>query len=184
MPLQTHITFRGFDSSETIASYVREKVDKLDTFFRRIVSCRVAVESPHRHHHQGKRYRVRIDLVVPGGELVAGGSPAADDRSTDAYAAVDDAFDDAGRVLQDFARKRRGYSKAHTAARRGRVSKLFPDEGYGFLETPEGEELYFHRNSVLSQAFGKLTIGTTVRFAEEEGEKGPQASTVALARRK
>jgi cold shock CspA family protein len=60
------------------------------------------------------------------------------------------------------------------------VSKLFPDEGYGFLETPDGREVYFHRNSVLGADFDRLSIGTEVRFAEEEGEKGLQASTVTV----
>jgi cold shock CspA family protein len=63
---------------------------------------------------------------------------------------------------------------------RGRVIRLFREEGYGFLETPDGREIYFHRNSVLHPGFDRLEIGTEVRFAEEEGEKGPQASTVAI----
>jgi cold shock CspA family protein len=60
------------------------------------------------------------------------------------------------------------------------VSKLFPEQGYGFIETRAGAEVYFHRNSVLNHAFDRLTTGTEVRFVEEEGEKGPQASTVAV----
>jgi cold shock CspA family protein len=60
------------------------------------------------------------------------------------------------------------------------VTKLSSHEGYGFLTTPEGEEIYFHRNSVLNDAFERLAIGTRVRFVEEAGEQGPQASTVAI----
>jgi cold shock CspA family protein/ribosome-associated translation inhibitor RaiA len=184
MPPQTHVTFRGFDPSEPIASYVRERSDKLDTFYGRILSLWVAVESPHRHHHQGRTYRVRIDVVVPGAELVAGSAPRTDDRHMDVYAAVDDAFDDAGRVLSDFAGRRRGYAKPHAGSRRGWVTRLFRELGYGFLETAEGEELYFHRNSVLAPGFAKLSVGSQVRFADEIGEKGPQASTVAIVRRR
>jgi cold shock CspA family protein len=58
------------------------------------------------------------------------------------------------------------------------VSKLFPDEGYGFIGTPDGREVYFHRDSVLHGGFDHLRIGTEVAFVEEEGKKGPQASTV------
>jgi cold shock CspA family protein len=41
-------------------------------------------------------------------------------------------------------------------------------------------EIYFHRNSVLDADFDKLKIGTEVRFVEEAGDKGPQASTVKV----
>jgi len=58
------------------------------------------------------------------------------------------------------------------------VTKLFVDRGYGFIEDEEGREIYFHRNSVLGIAFEKLHVGAKVRFAEEDGDKGPQASTV------
>jgi len=68
--------------------------------------------------------------------------------------------------------------KAHATPPHGRVIRLFPDQGYGFIAAPDGRELYFHRNSVLSGGFEKLEVGSEVSYAEEEGEKGPQASTV------
>jgi cold shock CspA family protein len=77
-------------------------------------------------------------------------------------------------------RRQRGDTKTHEHQLHGRVSKLFSDEGYGFLETPEGDEIYFHQNSVLHQGFHRMQIGTEVRFVEEIGERGPQASTVVL----
>jgi cold shock CspA family protein len=58
------------------------------------------------------------------------------------------------------------------------VKKLLPEDGYGFLESADGREIYFHRNSVRELGFESLEIGARVRFAEEEGEKGPQASRV------
>jgi cold shock CspA family protein len=58
------------------------------------------------------------------------------------------------------------------------VTKL--DNGFGFLQTSDGREVYFNEYSVLSGAFAKLKVGTRVTFAEEEGESGPQASTVKL----
>ena len=51
---------------------------------------------------------------------------------------------------------------------------------FGFLEAADGHEVYFHRNSVLDGAYNRLAVGTHVAFAEEMGEKGPQASTVKL----
>jgi cold shock CspA family protein len=54
-------------------------------------------------------------------------------------------------------------------------------EDYGFLQTADGREIYFHKNSVLQPGFDRLEVGTEVYYAEEAGEKGPQASTVRLA---
>jgi cold shock CspA family protein len=58
------------------------------------------------------------------------------------------------------------------------VSKILPEEGYGFLTCEDGREIYFHENSVLNRAFSRLKVGTLASFVEEPGEKGPQASTV------
>ena len=72
-PLQ--ITYRHMEATPAIEENIREKAAKLDTIYEEIMSCRVAVEAPHRHHHKGKSYVVRIDLTVPGGELVINREP-------------------------------------------------------------------------------------------------------------
>jgi cold shock CspA family protein len=71
-------------------------------------------------------------------------------------------------------------TKPHEAENLGHVAKFVAGEGYGFIETADGREVYFHCNSVLDDAFEHLTVGSEVRFVEEMGEKGPQASTVRL----
>ena len=68
--------------------------------------------------------------------------------------------------------------KHHEPAPAGRVARLDPSGEFGFIETTDGREIYFHRNSVLNDAFHRLKLGTAVAYSEEEGEKGPQASTV------
>ena len=98
----------------------------------------------------------------------------------DVYVALRDAFSAAGRKLQDYVRRRRGKVKAHEAAPRAYVSRLFPEEDYGFLKTPDGREIYFHKNAVLSPRFDRLEVGIEVLFAEEMGEKGPQATSVRV----
>lgn len=175
MQLPLQITVRNVALSEVAEGDILEKTAMLDEYYNRIISCHVIVDAPHRHHHKGLLYDVRIDLTVPGAELVIKREP-----NEDIYVAIRDAFDAARRQLEDFARRQRGDVKTHETYPHGRVTQLFPEEGYGFLETPDGREIYFHRNSVLHGGFKKLAIGSEVRFAEEEGEKGPQASTVAL----
>jgi cold shock CspA family protein len=95
--------------------------------------------------------------------------------------ALSDTFDAARRRLQDHARELRGDVKARAPQDRGWVSRLFSYEGYGFITAPDGREVYFHRNSVLEPGFERLAEGMEVRFVEEQGETGPQASTVAAA---
>lgn len=181
MQLPLQITFHGISHSATLDDYVRDRASKLDTFYDRITSCRIALEAPHRHKHEGRPYRIRIDLGVPGDEIVIS-RDVGSDANEDVYAAIDAAFDDAQRRLQDFAHKQRGDVKTHERAHHGVVTKLYGYEGYGFLRTDAGEEIYFHRNSVLHGAFERIKIGSRVRFAEAEGEDGVHASTVVLLR--
>jgi cold shock CspA family protein/ribosome-associated translation inhibitor RaiA len=202
MEIPLKIAFRNMAPSKAVAASIREKSAKLESFYDRIMSCRVMVEAPHRHHHKGKAYQVRIDITVPGGELVINRAPKRLEAAKlpaskqvekdlserhepskhaaheDIYVAIRDAFNAAGRRLQDYARRQSGAVKLHESAGHGRISKLFPEEGYGFLETSDGREIYFHRHSVLQPGFAHIAVGNAVRFAEELGEKGPQASTV------
>ncbi len=180
MQLPLQITFRNVPSSVAIEAKIREKTEKLNKLYSRLMGCRVAVEAPHRHH-QGNLYHIRIDLTVPGGELVVNRTPSGHQAHEDIYVALRDAFDAAKRELQDYVRRQRGDVKTHEPPQlQGRVAKLFPDEGYGFIETLDGYEVYFHQHSVLDNAFDELEIGSEVSFVEEEGERGPQASTVRL----
>ena len=61
---------------------------------------------------------------------------------------------------------------------RGVIAKLFPQEGYGFILQEDGDEVYFHRNAVHGLEFEALEDGIEVSFNVEEGDKGPQATTV------
>jgi cold shock CspA family protein/ribosome-associated translation inhibitor RaiA len=166
------------EHSEAIEAIVREKASRLDGFADHIMSCRVVVEPAGKHHQHGNLYEVRIDLKVPGEEIAVTREPSEHTEYRDIHVALRDAFDSARRQLEDYVRRQRGFVKALDTAPHARVSKLFPDEGYGFLETPDGREIYFHRHSVLHDAFDRLEVGAEVSFVEEEGKKGPQASTV------
>jgi cold shock CspA family protein/ribosome-associated translation inhibitor RaiA len=176
LPMQ--IAFRYMERSEAVEDLIRESSDRLDRFADQVLSCRVVVEAPHGHQEHGNPYRVRIDLTVPGEEIVVNREPLQRTEHRDLGVALRDAFDAARRQLEDYLRCRRGHVKSHEGEPHARIARLFPEEGYGFLATPDGRELYFHRNSVLNGGFDRLEVGTEVTFTEGEGKKGPQASTV------
>ena len=177
MALPVQLTFRDISPSASVAAHVERRAEKLETFFLRMSKCHVVVEEPHRHSRQGKKFHVEIDMHVPGRQLVVSRIP--EDRKEDLHAAIDDAFDDAERMLEDYARQLRPDLKTRLAPPRGIVAKVFHDRGYGFIAADgDGHEVYFHKNSVINDKFEKVTVGTKVRYAEEDGDKGPQASTV------
>lgn len=175
MKIDLQITAHNFELTELIREQIKERAEKLDSFYSRIMRCRVVVEVPHRHKHKGILYDVRIHMTVPGGELAIKREP-----NEDIYVAIRDAFDAARRQLEDYSRKQRGNVKQREEIPYARVSAIFSDKGYGFLTTSDGREIYFHKNSVFNSDFKHLKIGTEVHFAEEQGEKGPQASTVKV----
>jgi cold shock CspA family protein/ribosome-associated translation inhibitor RaiA len=177
VPLQ--ITFRHMDTSEALAARIRERVDELDGFFDGIISCRVAVEQQTARHHKGNLFRIRVDLNVPGREIVVGRDPI-DHAHEDAYVATRNTFDAVRRQLEDYVRERRSEVKLHAVPDHGRVARLIAEQDYGFIATADGSEIYFHRNSVANGEFDKLAVGHAVRFVVDETEsaKGPQASTV------
>ena len=198
MQVNPIVTFHGIQRSASLEAEIAERLSKLERYHHNITSCRVLVERVQRHHETGNRFQVRIDLTIPGEEIVvsreaalhssARGTGAAKVTKADelaredkyAHVAVRKAFEVARRRLQDRSRRQRGVVKTVARPTQGRISRLFAVDEYGYLEAEDGHEVYFQRNSVLKEAFSDLTIGTAVSFVEESGEKGPQASTVRV----
>jgi cold shock CspA family protein len=198
MQLTPTMTFRGVRRSDRVEAEVTARLRKLETYYHGIMGCHVLLELVQRHHEAGNRYHVRIDLTVPGEEIVV--SHEASLHATDqdihlakatkqdeaeperkhALVAVHEAFDAARRRLQDYARRRRGTVKTAVGQAQGRISQLFPVDEYGYIEAEDGHEVYFQKTSVLKDGFDRLSVGSAVSFVEEPGEKGPQASTVKL----
>jgi ribosomal subunit interface protein len=150
VPLQ--ITIRDMPRSEALDADIRGRVAKLEEFSPRIVSCRVNVEQVGRHQHQGKQFRVRIDVRVPGEEIVVNR-----DHDEDVYVALRDAFDAAKRQLEDVVREKRGDVKVHGVPLHGKVTRLHP-------------------------VFDELQPGTQVQFIEELAAEGPQAKRVSVGK--
>ena len=163
--------------SEALETHIRDKVQKLESFFEHIVSCRVVVEVPHKHKQQGKQFNVRIDLGVPGSEIVVNR-----DHHEDVYVALRDAFDAAKRQLEDYVRRMRRETKAHSQEHLGHVQRISQTDGFGFIRRSDGSELYFHRDNVISPSFDRLKEGDEVKFIEEMGGEGPQAKRISIGR--
>ena len=178
MEFPVQVTFRDIDPSPSIETRIRERAAKLEQFQGRITGCRVVVEAPHRHQHKGTLYNVRVDVTVPGGELLVNQDSNINHAHEDVYVAIRDAFNAMERRLKSHSQRQRGEIKAHETPTHGTVLRMFPD--YGFIEGSDGTEIYFHMNSVVEASFKDLDVGSQVRFvvAEGESEHGPQATTV------
>jgi cold shock CspA family protein/ribosome-associated translation inhibitor RaiA len=177
--LEVH--YRNVDKTSSVEELIQDKVDKLQRVFSDVMSCRVSIERPQQHQKVGNPYRVRLDLKTPGREIVAVRESGEGDMHDSLSKVIRDAFTAARRQLRERGRQLRGEVKIHPRQQiQAVVARLFPKEGYGFLKTLDGREIYFHRHSVLNEDFDRLGIGTGVRLEEEMGEKGPQASTVQI----
>lgn len=167
------IVIRDMPNSPALEDHVRHKVEKLSQFYHGINSIHVAIEVPQKHKRQGKLFRVRIDMTVPGRELVVNRK-----LDQDVYVAIRDAFAALLRQLESYARIRRGDVKNHESANFGYVSKMFPDEGYGFIQSIDGDEFYFSMTNVSYPSYDQLFIGDMVQFIGATGSEGKQAHRV------
>jgi cold shock CspA family protein/ribosome-associated translation inhibitor RaiA len=175
------IQFQGMEAMPEIQEAVATHVAELEKRWGRITACRVVVKAPSDRHRKGGLYEVHIRLALPDGrEVNVQRTPPKDERHADLTFAVNDAFKHARRQLQDQVQRTKGHVKHHDGPPVGTVMSLDPLGEFGFLESGDGQEIYFHRNSVLDDAFSRLTVGARVTFAEEQGDKGLQASAVKL----
>lgn len=179
VPLQ--VTYNNMNKSEALDEAIHKRVNKLVRKYEEIISCHVVVDAPLKSQRKGGLYRVRIDITCPQGKVAVNREPPAQRKNhEDVYVALRDAFNAAGRQLDQYSCRRRGDVKFHEEVPFGEISYLCPMEDYGKITTPDGREIFFHRNSVLNANFDALVEGTKVRFSEEDGDKGPQASSVKI----
>lgn len=175
--LPVQITIRDIPFSPAIETLIRKRTEKLHQFYDRICSCRVVVELPQKHKHQGKLYNVRIDVTVPGKELVVTRK-----QDEDIYVAIREAFNAIVRQLEEHSRKRHGRVKTHNDVMYGHVVRMMPREGYGFIDGIDGNEYYFSVTNVSYPNFDQLIIGDAVEFHVEMLSDGRQAQHVIKER--
>jgi cold shock CspA family protein/ribosome-associated translation inhibitor RaiA len=181
MQTPVEIEYQNMVGTPAIQDSISDHVNKLEQRYGRVTACRIIVKGPGNRHQTGGLYEINIRLALPNGrEVNVGRTAKADERHSDLQFAVNDAFKRARRRLQDQARRLQGQVKHHEGQPIGTVVRLDPAGDCGFLRSNDGEEVYFHRNSFLDGDFSKLTVGSRVVFAEEAGDKGPQASSLKL----
>ncbi len=183
MKINPEITYRHLEKTSAVQSLVEEKIAKLEQFCDYINSCRVVIEKDNNHPSSGSPYRVSIDITIPHGrEIAVVEKPDTGKQYLPLETVIRDAFEAARRQLISITTEQKGERKVHPEQQvSAMVSKLFPEQGYGFLkEISTGKEVYFHRNSVINNDFEQLIVGSGVRYKETMGEMGPQATTVQL----
>ena len=173
IPLQ--ISTRNMELTPAIEEAIRERAARLERVHDGIISCRVMVETPHRHHHKGHAHNIRIDLTVPGNEVVI-----KREAHPDLYVAIRDAFDAARRRLKSMQRRRRAHHihGEPTQPVPAWISDLDAEGGFGFITTGEGRELYFEQDAVAGHRFDRLALGVPVHVIEREGALEPSAAQV------
>jgi cold shock CspA family protein/ribosome-associated translation inhibitor RaiA len=179
MQVPLEIAFQNSEPSESIKAEIEREARRLEKFSSRITSCHVTIIGPTKHHRHGVPFKIDVRIAMPDHKDVIVNRTHADVKQHEyVMVAIRDAFAAAQRQVEDAVREMRGAVKPHEVEDHGRVAKFLADQDYGFIETPDGREIYFHRNSVLDGAFDRLKVGSEVRFVAEIGEKGPQATTV------
>ena len=183
MQIPVEITFRDIEHSDAVEARIRDWTDKLERVYDRITRCEVVIGQPHHRHRKGNAFSITVRVTIPGGEIVSSHDPGPDGAHEDVYVALRDAFTAAKRQLEDAVRVRlRRDVKQHTGSDRlhGVVTFLDVEKEWGWIEPDDGRRVYFHRNSVLDGKMDGINVGDEVRFAEEQGNEGPQASTVEI----
>jgi cold shock CspA family protein/ribosome-associated translation inhibitor RaiA len=182
MEVPLKVTFRNVRKDTAVEDLIRQQAAKLERVCDHIVSCRIAVEKPQEHQRTGNPFRVRIDVTVPPEhELVVVRDSSEGDLHEQLSTVIRDAFGAMRRQLRKLVEKQHGDVKTHPEQEiDGFVVRLFPEQGYGFIKRLDGQEIYFHKNSLPQNDFDRLEIGTGVQCFEQPGDKGPQASTVRI----
>ena len=182
MQVPLKMTFRNVQKDAAIETLIRKQATKLERVCPYVVRCQVSIEKPQSHQKSGNPFRVRVDVTVPPEhKLVTIRNAGEGDLHERLPTVVRRAFDATQRQLEKLVDKQRGDIKVHPAQEiAGLVVRLFRDEGYGFINSLDGREIYFHKDSLHAGEFDRLEIGTGVQWNEEEGEKGPQASFVKI----
>jgi len=162
----------------------QDKIDEEKTRLERhhagfVHHLRVTLEGTYSHREGG--YEIRLVASIPNDTVVV------KRKGEKVVPMIVDAFNTLSLQLKEQQRKRRQSYKiqpetAKSVGGEGVVKSIFPYESYGFIVTPLGQEIYFHENALKDVTMSQLAEGDGVKFGEAQGDKGPCASWVKLAK--
>ena len=170
MDTPLEIAFHNMDRSEQLEDRIRARAAKMERYYKHITSAHVVIEPAQKAKAANRQYHVRIEARVPGTELVVNQDPGQRDHHNP-YQTVNDAFDAMDRQLEQFSQTKRGEVKRLDGPPTGRVRQLFSE--YGFIDTTDGQDIWFHRASVEGDGFDDLKVGDPVELSiSQSGNEG------------
>lgn len=182
MQVPPEIAFRGVTPTDEMKAQILDGIEKLEDVYPNLTSCRSMVADDTPDQQSGNNYRVRLEIGIPSKNVVVDHQhPAPADRAG-LQQMITEAFATARKRLIKAKELQRGKVKRHELPPHGRIVRLLVDDTgvrYGFLETRDGQQVYFHEDALVDLDYDDLEIGDEVRYAAAQGDEGPQASTVA-----
>jgi len=175
MVLQPQICFSDFPPSPALHAHIKNKIKKLESFCPNAMRCHVHVRQSQKHKHQGKLFEVGIELNVPGKRL------SVHRNNENVYIAIRDAFKAIRLSVQRFRQRQRGNVKHHPIPLRGQIARIYPEEGFGFIES-NGNEYYFAEENLHDSDFDHIRQGKLVSFIADLNDEGWHALRVSTGK--
>ena len=172
LPLDVHIAARNLEILPEWREKINEELARLQKHTHEPILHARAELTGTAHHRHGN-FEIQLVISLPGATLTV------NRQGEYVLPLIVEAFDVLDRRLREHARTKQQQVKVHEEqGYRGRITRLFPEESFGFIATPDGGEVYFHKNALRQDVFEKLSEGMSVEFGQELGDKGPQATWV------
>ena len=172
------IAYEDLDPVPAAERHVLRGLARLERLAPDLVRVHVTLAKRGARREKGDLYTVNLEVTGPGRDVFVSRTPTLHSESEDLLIAIGEAFDKARRGLVESRAVMRGEVKSHEPAATGTVTELFPD--YGFIRAMDGRVVYFHKHSVLAGGWDDMEVGVQVRFADEPGDEGPQATAVVV----
>jgi cold shock CspA family protein/ribosome-associated translation inhibitor RaiA len=174
LPQDVHIKGRNVEILPEWREKIEAELERLQKHsYETILHTRVEVIGTGHHHHGA--FEIHLAANVPRHTLTV------TRQGEYVLPLIVEAFNALDRRIREHAGQKHQQVKTHEEhVHRGHIARLFLEEEYGFIATPDGSEVYFHTNALKRGLFEHLAEGAAVEFGQEEGEQGPQATWVLV----
>ncbi|MGY3621947.1 HPF/RaiA family ribosome-associated protein [Bradyrhizobium sp. USDA 10063] len=181
MQTTAQIEFEDLTPPPDLQAAIEQHIFELEKLYGRVTAGRITMRRPLGRHEPGGQYQVSIRLVLSNGrEVNVGRTLKQDERYADLTYAVDNTFNLARSQLQSKEHPMvSGQTRFSEGEPVGTVVWIDPGAEFGFLESANGQEIYFSFISVV-EGRANITVGSRVSYVEELGEDGLQALAVKV----